>query len=96
MTNESKPADEKAAIGPFVAKTYWLIEYRDRTLNQTTGYVKDIVRDDDYVVVITKKPEEAIKFSDRASAQIILDDASFIHAMGSKHPLVVEEHIFYE
>ncbi len=72
----------------------WLIEYRDPALKQTTGYVMDIDRDDTFQVKLTRDSSKAIKFGSRYSAEAIINDNSFIHAMGSDHNFVVEEHLF--
>lgn len=73
----------------------YLIEYRDPQTGITAGYIKDIDTAGTFDVIMTCDPNSAIKFSTRNSAQSIIDDPAFRHAMSGR-TFVVEEHMWMD
>lgn len=73
----------------------YLIEYRDPSTGNTAGYVKDIYTRGTYDVIMTRDPNDAIKFSTRYAAQSIIDDSAFCHAMAGR-TFAVEEHMWMD
>lgn len=72
---------------------YWLIEAPNPAKGGPPGYVRDIDTAGTFDVYMTMDPNKAMRFPSRESAQLVLDDAAFVHAMGADKGFAVVEHI---
>jgi hypothetical protein len=72
----------------------WLIEAPYPAADGSRGYVRDIDTAGTFDVYMTTDPDKAMRFASRESAQSILNDSAFVHAMGTEKGFVVAEHGF--
>ena len=77
---------------------FWLIEFQENANDpKGVGYIKDIITDGTYDVILTRDSCKAMKFDSKYSAESILDDTAFLHAMGHiREKLFVRDHLFIE
>jgi hypothetical protein len=73
----------------------YLIELRDAETGNCVGYVSDIDTAGTFDVRMTRDPNNALKFITRGSAQGILDDNAFAHAMAGRR-FEVAEHMWMD
>lgn len=71
----------------------WLIE-APNPAGGPPGYIRDIDTSGTFDVYMTTDPNKAVRFASREAAQLVVDDAAFVHAMGSDKGFVVVEHGF--
>ena len=73
-------------------KFFWVIEAPHPNKLGLVGYIREIDTSGTYDVYMTLDIHKAMKFPDERSAQDVITDTAFVHAMGTKKGFVVRQH----
>lgn len=75
-----------------MAKTYWLVEYRED--GKTVGYLMDLKRGDGgFDAYMTRESSKAMRFDSEGSAKLIIDDWAFQRTVPRSDQFFVAGHM---